>query len=113
AIGVPAPARAGAWPTGPAPNAPETDVTGGAPRAATAPAEQATQNVQTVVEQIDPPRWPRLGAALPVEYDVDGKQLHGPGGLGGTSFPCGGLHLQLPAVKLDTQLATQPLPVAI
>ena len=25
--------------------------------------EQATDNVQAIVEQLDPPRWPRLGAA--------------------------------------------------
>ncbi len=25
--------------------------------------EQATRNVQTIVEQLDPPRWPRIGAA--------------------------------------------------
>ena len=27
------------------------------------PAEQATRNVQTIIEQLDPPRWPRIGAA--------------------------------------------------
>ncbi|MEN1680186.1 MAG: nucleoside hydrolase, partial [Planctomycetota bacterium] len=27
--------------------------------------EQATRNVQTLVEQIDPPRLPRIGAASP------------------------------------------------
>ncbi len=27
------------------------------------PAEQATRNVQTIIEQLDPPRWPRV--ALP------------------------------------------------
>jgi inosine-uridine nucleoside N-ribohydrolase len=50
-------------------------------------AEQATQNLHTLVEQLDPPRWPKLGAAPPVVYDSDGTDLHGPGGLGGTSFP--------------------------
>ena len=50
-------------------------------------AEQATQNVHTLIEQLDPPRWPRLGAAPPVVYDIDGTDLHGPGGLGGVSFP--------------------------
>jgi inosine-uridine nucleoside N-ribohydrolase len=56
------------------------------------PAEQATQNIQTIVEQLDPPRWPRLGAAPLVEYDVDGTRLHGPNGLGGIQFPCAQLH---------------------
>jgi inosine-uridine nucleoside N-ribohydrolase len=50
--------------------------------------EQATQNVHIIVEQLDPPRWPRLGAAPPVIYDADGTSLHGPGGLGGVSFLC-------------------------
>jgi inosine-uridine nucleoside N-ribohydrolase len=49
--------------------------------------EQATQNVHTLIERLDPPRWPRLGAAPPVVYDSDGTDLHGPGGLGGVSFP--------------------------
>src|SRR5262244_3860466 len=66
------------------------------------PADQATKNVHVLVEQLDPPRWPRLGAALPVEYDVDGTKLHGPGGLGGTSFPCAALHHPHPADKLVT-----------
>src|SRR5262249_4313184 len=56
------------------------------------PAEQSTQNVHILVEQVDPPRWPRIGAAPPVEYEVDGVRLHGPGGLGGISFPCAELH---------------------
>jgi inosine-uridine nucleoside N-ribohydrolase len=50
--------------------------------------EQATQNVHIIVEQLDPPRWPRLGAAPPVIYDMDATTLHGPGGLGGATFPC-------------------------
>ena len=55
-------------------------------------AEQATSNVQIIVGQVDPPRLPRLGAAPPVEYDIDGAQLHGPNGLGNASFPCVSLH---------------------
>jgi inosine-uridine nucleoside N-ribohydrolase len=50
-------------------------------------ADQATQNVHTLIEQLDPPRWPRLGSAPPVTYDLDGADLHGPGGLGGVTFP--------------------------
>jgi len=55
-------------------------------------AKQATKNVHVVIEQLDPPRWPRLGAAPPVEYEVDGKVLHGPEGLGGESFKSATLH---------------------
>jgi inosine-uridine nucleoside N-ribohydrolase len=49
-------------------------------------ADQATQNVHTLIEQLDPPRWPRLGAAPQVIYDMDAVDMHGPGGLGGVSF---------------------------
>ena len=48
------------------------------------PAEQATLNVQAIVERLDPPRYPRLGAATPPEdvpY-IDARHLHGPDGLG-------------------------------
>jgi inosine-uridine nucleoside N-ribohydrolase len=71
------------------------------------PAEQATRNIHILVEQLDPPRWPRLGAALPVEYEVDGTKLHGPGGLGGVSFPCAQLHHPHPGDKLLIDLVRQ------
>jgi inosine-uridine nucleoside N-ribohydrolase len=69
--------------------------------------EQATKNIHIVVEQLDPPRWPRLGAALPVEYDVDGTHLHGPGGLGGIQFPCAELHHPHASDKLLIDLVRQ------
>ncbi len=49
---------------------------------------QATRNVQTIIEQLDPPRWPRVGAA-PEDNPIptDGKQLHGNNGLGNVDFP--------------------------
>jgi inosine-uridine nucleoside N-ribohydrolase len=49
--------------------------------------DQATQNVRIILEQLDPPRLPRLGAALPIPAEFDGSRLHGPGGLGGATFP--------------------------
>ena len=45
---------------------PDLDVLGLAATAGNVSAEQATKNVQTLIEQTDPPRWPRLGAAPPV-----------------------------------------------
>ncbi len=71
------------------------------------PAEQATRNVQILLEQLDPPRRPRFGAALPVEYDIDGIKLHGPGGLGGLSLPCAQLHHTHPSDKLILDLVRQ------
>jgi inosine-uridine nucleoside N-ribohydrolase len=70
-------------------------------------ADQATRNVQTLVEQMDPPRWPRLGAALPVEYEVDATNLHGGHGLGGVEFPCARLHHPHPSDKLVSDLLRQ------
>jgi inosine-uridine nucleoside N-ribohydrolase len=70
-------------------------------------AEEATRNVHILVEQIDPRRWPRLGAALPVEYELDGTRLHGPGGLGGVTFPCAELHHPHPSDRLLVDLLRQ------
>src|SRR5438874_11892738 len=86
---------------------PEFDVLGLAATAGNVSAEQATKNVQILVEQADPSRWPRLGAAPPAEYDVDGTRLHGPGGLGGVSFPCAQLHHQHSSDKLLSDLVRQ------
>jgi inosine-uridine nucleoside N-ribohydrolase len=86
---------------------PELEVLGLAATAGNVPADQATRNVQTLVEQIDPPRWPRLGAALPVEYEVDATRLHGANGLGGVDFPCARLHHPHPSDKLVSDLARQ------
>ncbi|MCC7084219.1 MAG: nucleoside hydrolase [Pirellulales bacterium] len=62
---------------------------------------QATRNVQTIVELLDPPRWPRIGAApednpLP----VDGRLLHGANGLGNVDFPIAELAKMHPAEKV-------------
>src|SRR6059036_1621517 len=71
---------------------PDLEVLGVAATAGNIGAEQATRNVQVVVEQLDPPRWPRLGAALAVEYEITAPPLYGPDGLGGAEFPCAQLH---------------------
>jgi inosine-uridine nucleoside N-ribohydrolase len=86
---------------------PELELLGLAATAGNVSAEQATRNVHVLVEQIDPPRWPRLGAALPVEYDRDATELHGPNGLGGTDFPCARLHHPHPSDKLLSDLVRQ------
>jgi inosine-uridine nucleoside N-ribohydrolase len=86
---------------------PELHVLGLAATAGNVPAEQATNNIHILIEHLDPPRWPRLGAALPVEYDIDGTRLHGPGGLGGINFPCAKLHHPHPSDKLLSDLVRQ------
>jgi inosine-uridine nucleoside N-ribohydrolase len=86
---------------------PHLEVLGLAATAGNVPADQATQNVHTLVEQLDPPRWPRLGSALPVEYDRDAAKLHGANGLGGVDFPVAQLHHPHPADKLISDLVRQ------
>ncbi len=68
-------------------------------------AEQATKNVHVLIEQMDPPKWPKLGAALPVDYEMNGTRLHGPDGLGGLSFPCSQLHNIHPSDRLVVDAA--------
>ena len=52
-------------------------------------AERASQNVQALIECLDPPRLPRIGAAtapddLPL---IEGRHLHGEDGLGNLNLP--------------------------
>jgi inosine-uridine nucleoside N-ribohydrolase len=66
------------------------------------PAERATINVQAIIEQLDPPRFPRMGVATPaadVPY-LDARHLHGPDGLGGAGLAVSQLARQHPAEKL-------------
>ncbi len=71
------------------------------------PALQATVNVHTLIAQLDPPRWPRLGGAPPVTYDVDGTRLHGTDGLGNADFPAISLHAPTASDRLLTELVRQ------
>ncbi len=93
---------------------PTLDILAVAATAGNVDAAQATQNVHVVIEQVDPPRWPRVGAALPASYDVDGRSLHGPNGLGGVEFPCAQLHHAHSSDKLIADLVRQhPKEVAL
>jgi inosine-uridine nucleoside N-ribohydrolase len=68
----------------------------------TVEAERSTQNVQAIVERLDPPRHPRLGQATdPEDAPVgDGRSLHGDDGLGGCGLaPVGRQHV-MPSEKL-------------
>lgn len=67
-------------------------------------AEQATRNVQAIVEQIDPPRLPRIGAAVRPERDplVDARHVYGADGLGNSDFPVAELHHLHPSDKVIT-----------
>ena len=65
-------------------------------------AEQATLNVQAIVEQLDPPRYPRLGAATAPDNApyVDSKHLHGADGLGNAGLAVSQHARQHPSEKL-------------
>ncbi|MGF1577754.1 MAG: nucleoside hydrolase [Gemmataceae bacterium] len=79
---------------------PRLEVLGLAATAGNVSSDQATKNIHILIEQMDPPRWPKLGAALPLEYDIDGTEYHGPDGLGGLSFACSQLHNIHPSDKM-------------
>jgi len=84
---------------------PTLEVVGLLPTAGNVAAEQATANVHTLIDVLDPPKWPKLAAAIPARYDADGTALHGPGGLGGVSFPSATRHTLHPADKILVELA--------
>jgi inosine-uridine nucleoside N-ribohydrolase len=86
---------------------PDLDLIGIAATAGNVRAEQATLNVHAIVEQLDPPRWPRIGAALPVDYEIDARHLHGPTGLGNAAFQCAKLHHPHSSDKLIADLVRQ------
>lgn len=83
---------------------PAIDVVGLIASAGNVEATQATHNVHTLINQIDVPKWPRVGAALPVDYEIDGTKLHGPDGLGGIAVPPISLHQPMPGDKLLVEL---------
>ncbi len=66
------------------------------------PPEQATRNVQAIIEQLDPPRWPRIGEASDPELGLPARnvQLHGPDGLGNTNFQVSELQHRHPSEKV-------------
>ena len=86
---------------------PEVEVLGIAATAGNVSAEEATRNVHIIMDYLDPPRWPRLGEAPPVRYDSDGTRLHGPGGLGGISWPHVGRHRLFPSDRLLLELTSE------
>jgi purine nucleosidase len=61
----------------------------------------ATRNVQAVIEQLDPPRWPRIGAAGDGELtDEPAADLYGADGLSQAGFAVAELHKTHPSEKV-------------
>lgn len=63
--------------------------------------EQATRNVETLIEQLDPPRLPRVGAASPNQtLRTDARFLYGADGFCGARFPFAGMAHRRPSIKV-------------
>jgi purine nucleosidase len=77
--------------------------------------EQATSNVQAIIEQLDPPRWPRLGTASSDQIlRCDGRHLYGANGLCGAHFAVAQRHHRHPSVKvICDELRSSPGAVTI
>lgn len=73
---------------------PRLEVTAVTAVAGNVPAAQVNRNVQAVVEQLDPPRWPRLGAAAEPDRppETDARHIFGADGLGNANFLVAELH---------------------
>src|SRR4051794_18349725 len=66
---------------------PSLDVVAVTATGGTVSPEQSTANVQAIVEQLDPQRWPRLGTASADQIlRADGQHLFGTNGLCGAHF---------------------------
>ncbi len=65
-------------------------------------AEQANNNLQAIISELDPVKYPRLGMALPTEDApaVDTRYLYGEDGLGNSGFESSQLQHALPSDKL-------------
>lgn len=64
-------------------------------------AEQATRNMQTILDQVDPPRIARIGAATEPERSPPQRtHLFGSDGLGNNNFPHAELHQRHAAEKV-------------
>ena len=81
---------------------PRLEVLAASAVAGNVPADQATRNIQTVIEQVDPPRYPRVGTATALDASpgVDGRALHGDDGLGNAGFIVSRLHHQHASDKI-------------
>jgi purine nucleosidase len=77
--------------------------------------DQATINVQAIVEQLDPPHWPRLGTASTDQLlRSDGPHLYGTNGLCGAHFAVARRHHQHASVKvICDEVRTAPGEVTI
>lgn len=81
---------------------PRLDVAAVTATAGNVPADQASRNVQAIIERLDPSRFPRVGSATAPEHSAgtDSIHIHGEDGLGNTGFAVSRLHHQHPSDKV-------------
>jgi len=86
--------------------APDVDVLAVTATEGNVSGSQASRNVQAIVEQVDPPRYPRVGVARGSDLPptVDARMIHGEDGLGNSGFVTSRLHHEHPAEKVITDL---------
>jgi inosine-uridine nucleoside N-ribohydrolase len=86
---------------------PDVEVVGLAAAGGNVSHERADATLHALIELLDPPRWPRFGGALPVSYERDATDVHGPDGLGGQNLPDVRPHHPTPADRLICELARE------
>lgn len=81
---------------------PRLDVVAVTATAGNVSADEANRNLEAIVQWLDPERRPRIGAGTPPQRApaVDGRQIHGPDGLGGAALPVSQRHNKHPAEKV-------------
>lgn len=85
---------------------PRLDVLAITATAGSVDAAQATENVQAILQQLDPPRYPRIGAASVAEDApvTDDGHLHGPSGLGNFEYEISDRQHRHPSEKVISEL---------
>ena len=81
---------------------PRLEVVGITATAGNVDGHQATSNVMTLLDQLDPPKWPRIGAAIISDKvpAADARHIHGEDGLGDAGLVGTELHNQRSADKV-------------
>jgi inosine-uridine nucleoside N-ribohydrolase len=81
---------------------PELEIVGVTAVEGVVSAERASRNVQALVEHLDPPRYPRIGAATPLETapPADYRHDYGDDGMGNVGLPVAELHQRRPSEKI-------------
>ena len=81
---------------------PELEVVAVTATAGCVSAAQATKNIQAIIEQLDPPRLPRIGVATETDvgYVGDLHHIYGKDGLGDADMAVSELHHRHPADKV-------------